>query len=249
MASHHAFLFFSYGDSALHLAARIGSMGAVQALLELGIDDSLQSQHGTALDVAKRASNKVSENLPARRAPAGKANHVSLSQEVARLLEEWRKQDPDVRKKRRLTFSDVGLMVEGMFSAAYLQATKPPKGWRALSPPDEERNEDQAEESSSEVSSLSAGGSEASSLKSSQSAPPSLDSSLANEPDHTALIDSIVASLSHISVRKGEEASSLKSSQSETSNPPSLTSSASHVEAEDTSTAVVDTILASIFSA
>jgi ankyrin repeat protein len=49
----------SYGDSALHLAARVGSVETVRALLELGIDDSLPSQHGTALDVARRANHKV----------------------------------------------------------------------------------------------------------------------------------------------------------------------------------------------
>jgi hypothetical protein len=106
------------------------------------------------------------------------------------------------------------------------------------------------ESSSSDLSSRSPIGSEASSLKSSQngtSNPPSLDSSTSCL-EHSTLIESIVASLAHVSVRgaagKGDpDASSLKSSQSDYSNPPSLTSSATYV---DTSS-VVDSLMASIF--
>lgn len=221
----------NYGDSALHLAARVGSVEAVRALLELGIDDSLPSQHGTALDVARRANHK----------------------EVVRLLEEWTHEAPSPRM-RRLTLSDVGGMVDHIFQSAYTEASKPADGHAgdndANDGDDNDDNDD--ESSSSDLSSMSAIGSEASSLKSSQngtSNPPSLNSS-ASCLDHSTLIESIVASLS---ASRGAaagggfggkaSASSLKSSQSDYSNPPSLTSSASHVDASS----AIDSLMASIF--
>jgi len=37
----------------------VGAIDTVRTLLDLGIDTSLKSQHGTALDVAKRAKHRV----------------------------------------------------------------------------------------------------------------------------------------------------------------------------------------------
>jgi hypothetical protein len=171
-------------------------------------------------------------------------------QEVVRLLEEWTHEAPSPRM-RRLTLSDVGGMVDHIFKSAYTEASKPVDGHAG-----DADDDDNDESSSSDLSSMSAIGSEASSLKSSQngtSNPPSLNSS-ASCLDHSTLIESIVASLS--ASRGGgfggkassgggveEAASSLKSSQSDYSNPPSLTSSASHVDASS----AIDSLMASIF--
>lgn len=157
-------------------------------------------------------------------------------------MEEWSSQENKPCRPRKLTTSNVGAVVDSIFSMAYSQATKTERSLSALV--------EGEESSSSDLSSASAVGSEASSLKSSQngtSAPPSLNSSLTNGADYTALIESIMATLSHISADKNGDASSRRSSQSDLSNPPSLSSSASYVDSSATSVAVVESILASIF--
>jgi hypothetical protein len=168
-------------------------------------------------------------------------------QEVVRLLEEWTHEAPSPRM-RRLTLSDVGGMVDHIFQSAYTEASKPADG-HAGDNDDGDGDDNDDESSSSDLSSMSAIGSEASSLKSSQngtSNPPSLNSS-ASCLDHSTLIESIVASLSASRGGGGfggkASASSLKSSQSDYSNPPSLTSSASHVDASS----AIDSLMASIF--
>lgn len=207
----------NYGDSALHLAARVGAIDTVRTLLDLGIDTSLKSQHGTALDVAKRAKHR----------------------EVVCLLEEWT-HDPSACSSFNL--SNVRDMVEGIFRSAY-QKAKTDSG----EPRDAgEADELATSSSSADLLSLSTVESNPSSLKSSQndtSEPPSLDSS-ASCVDQSA-IESILASLSWApSKDDSTEATSLEPSLSDQSEPPSLHSSPNQL---DTISSVVDCLMSSIF--